>query len=121
MSYTASMLEVGAKIDERINILDNWFTVGEDGGGGDDIVTGNGDAIDTSNLGAGEYLKLDGLDGGVAGLDDTPVNGIFDMGSVQGALAVGIFQGITDNVSQITTSQGDQHKQVTKAMQNMGK
>lgn len=121
MSYTASMLEVGAKIDERINILDNWFTVSEDGGGSGDIVTGNGDAIDTSNLGSGEYLKLDGLDGGVAGLDGGTEQGIFDMGSVQGALAVGIYQGITDNISQITTSQGDQHKQVTMAMQKMGK
>ncbi|HTY12895.1 MAG TPA: hypothetical protein VMD02_01760, partial [Candidatus Omnitrophota bacterium] len=67
------------------------------------------------NLQAGTYVSLEGMPGGeVADIngDGIKETGVFDMGSTQGTLAVGLYQQITDTISQGLTSSIDQSKKI---------
>jgi len=104
-------LEVAEKIDDRVNLLENAFSVKEDGAGGTDVVkydsnNSNISDADANGLQAGEYIKLDGMPGG------TNDNGVFDMSSTQGALALGLYQQMTDTIAQGLTSTIDQGKKI---------
>jgi len=117
-------LEVAEKIDDRINLLDGVIDLtNEMYEGGTDVTlpgadendrtvtapTMGGEEITFTADQAGQYIHLDGMPG-----DN---NGVFDMGSVQGSLAVGLYQQMTDTISQGLTSTIDQAKRVDTKMQ----
>jgi len=118
-SLTETRLEFASMIDERTNILGNWISISEDGAGGPDIAMANGDAVDTSNLAAGDYLYLPGMsdDSGVKGMDGNTVKNVFDTTGVQCAVAMGIFTGMTDNMGQIQNKETEQISKILVATQ----
>ncbi len=103
-------LDCAKMIDDRLNLLEHVNTLTADGDGSTDISTSDG-----KNLQAGTYVSLDGMPGGVSAdinNDGVKENGVFDMGSTQGTLAVGLYQQITDTISQGLTSSIDQSKKI---------
>ena len=115
-------LEVAGKIDDRINLLDGAFSVGEDGAGGTDVLTTpDGKKLDAQGLKAGEYIQLQGMPKGETADMDGKVDkngktaketGIFNMGDTKGALALGLYQQMTDTIAQGLTSTIDQGKKI---------
>ena len=111
-----SVLDFGGKIDERVNILDKWFSIGEDGAGAPDIVPPG-----CEDLPPGEYIELPGMPGNCEGAPEG--SGVFDMSSIQGSLAVGLYQMGTDTMTSTLTSSIDQAKttdtQIRKSVKPM--
>ena len=111
-----SVLDFGGKIDERVNILDKWFSIGEDGAGAPDIVPPG-----CEDLPPGEYIHLPGMPGGCTNENGEEVSGVFDMSSIQGSLAVGLYQMGTDTMTNTLTSAIDQGKATDAKVQKSAK
>lgn len=110
-----SALEVAEKIDDRMNLLEHVHSVGEEG-------VAAGDVSSNEALKAGTYIGLEGMPGGESSVTFTEgttrvtEHNVFDMGSTEGALAVGFYQQITDTLSQGLTSAIDQAKKISTQM-----
>src|SRR3989339_1473540 len=92
-------LDVAELIDARINsVLENVMVIKNDGDGTNDVSTLDNKQIfdaDGNAVQAGTYVSLDGMPSGETLYDsegNVIATGVFDMGSTEGALAVGLYQ-----------------------------